>query len=167
MTDKKIDKKPVEKKKFFKCPDCEKLKAECEEYKNGWQRALADYRNLQNDTEKKRGEMLSWTEEKILDDFIPVYENFKKAFAVETTDETGKSWREGIGYIMKQFADILKNYGIEEITTVGEKLDLNLHEAVGEEEMEGKESGEIIREVSGGYKKGEKVLLPSKVIVAK
>ena len=167
MTDKNIHKKTEGKKKIFKCRECEKLKVECEEYKNGWQRALADYRNLQNDFEKKRSEMLSWSEEKIISDFIPVYENFKKAFSVEITDETGKSWREGIGYIMKQFGDVLKNYGIEELKTLGEKLDLNFHEVVGEEEVLGVESGEIIREVSGGYKKGDKVIMPARVIVAK
>lgn len=150
-----------------KCKNCEKLKKECEEYKGGWQRALADYKNLQDDLNKKKSEMVRWSEEKVLSEFIPVYENFKKAFAVEVSDEAGKSWREGIGHIMKQFGDILQNYGLEEIKTVGEKLDLNLHEVMGEVEDKDKDSGIIIQEVSGGYKRGDKVLIPARVIISK
>ena len=58
---------------------------------------------------------------------------------------------------MKQFADVLKQHGVEEIKTVGEKFDPNLHEAVGHEGGNPKiktKAGEIIREVAGGYKMG-------------
>ncbi|EKD43485.1 MAG: GrpE protein(hsp-70 cofactor) [uncultured bacterium] len=78
-----------------------------------------------------------------------------------------KSWTDGIGYIMKQFGDVLKNHGIEEIKTVGEKFDPTIHESVGEEEMEEKESGMIVREVSGGYKMGDKIVKVARVIIAK
>jgi len=146
-------------KKFFdkKCP-------KCEEYKSGWQRALADYKNLQNETVKRRGEMSAFLKEEILQDFIPVYENFKKAFAMDRK-EGDEGWVQGIEYIKKQFGNILTNYGVEEIKTIGEKFDPNLHEAVGEEE--GGEAGVILKEVSGGYKMGEKVIMPAKVIVSR
>ncbi|OGH89255.1 MAG: nucleotide exchange factor GrpE, partial [Candidatus Magasanikbacteria bacterium RIFOXYC2_FULL_40_16] len=46
-------------------------------------------------------------------------------------------WVEGVKLVLKQFAGILKNHGIEEIKTVGEMFNPELHEAVGEEEVEG------------------------------
>ena len=152
--------KKQSKKNLFSKKECEK----CEEYKTGWQRALADYKNLQNETVKRRGEMSEFLKQQILEDFIPVYENFKKAFAMERV-KGNESWIQGIEYIKKQFADILNNYGVEEIKTIGEKFDENLHEAVGEED--GENSGEILKEVSGGYKMGDKVIVPAKVIVSK
>jgi molecular chaperone GrpE len=165
-----IDKKESDfskmKKKIFKCEQCETLKKETAEYKAGWQRALADYKNLQDSINEWRVKMIQISEVDILEKFIPVYENFKKAFALPSEDKDN-SWREGIGYIMKQFGEVLKSYNVEEIKTVGEKVDLNLHEIVGEQEIEGKDSGEIIQEVSGGYKKNERVMIPARVIVIK
>jgi len=164
------------KHKWFgkKCADCDKYKAEADEFKSGWQRALADYKNLQNEISARRSEWVQMSEQQILDEFIPVYENFKTAFyhhpELDENDEKHKNfknWIDGIGYIMKKFADIFKQHNIEEIKTVGEKFDPNLHEALGEEAVEDKEAGVILREVSGGFTMGGKVIKPAKVIVSK
>lgn len=151
------------------CKNCEKLESECAEYKTGWQRALADYKNLQTEIEKRRGEWAQMSEMQVLNDFLPVFENFKKAFGVETQDiaSSSENWRKGIGHIMKQFGDVLKAHGLEEIKTVGEQLDLKFHEVVGEEAVEGIEAGTIVREVETGYVVGERVVKAAKVIVAK
>jgi len=166
-----------EKKSFFnnkECKDCEKNKVEAEEYKNNWQRALADYKNLQKETSARRGEWAQMSEAQILEDFIPVYDNFKTAFyhhpILQPDNEEHKqikNWVDGIGFIMKQFGDVMKAHGLEEIKTVGEKFDPALHEAMGQEEIEDKEAGVIIKELVGGYKMGSNVVKVAKVIVAK
>lgn len=161
---------------FFsrKCKNCEDANDKAEEYKKDWQRALADYKNLQKETSERRGEWAQMSKTMILEDFIPVYDNFKTAFyhhpilnADNEEHKQIKSWIDGIGYIMKQFGDVLKSHNIEEIKTVGEKFDPALYESVGEEEVEGKESGVIVREVSGGYKMGDKIVKVARVIIAK
>jgi molecular chaperone GrpE len=140
----------------------------CEEYKLGWQRAQADYQNLVRETAKQKGEWMQMIKGNILEDFIPVYDNFKKAFAHEATDpKQFENWKKGIEYIMKQFGDIIKQNGVEEIKTVGEIFDARVHEIVGEEESESAKEHEIIREVESGYKSADKVLKVAKVIVAK
>lgn len=156
------------------CKDCEKYKNESEEYKNGWQRALADYKNLQNEINTRRGEWAQMSETQILEEFIPVYENFKKAFyhhpEVNPDNEehkTFKNWIDGIGFIMKQFESVLKAHGVEEIKTVSEKFDPKFHEAISEEEKEGIESHIILKELDGGYKVGDKVIKAAKVIINK
>ena len=164
-----------EKKSFWGGKDdSDKFKAEAEEYKKDWQRALADYKNLQKETSERRSEWAQMSKTMILEDFIPVYDNFKAAFFHHPTlnadneeHKQMKSWTDGIGYIMKQFGDVMKSHGIEEIKTVGEKFDPTIHESVGEEEVEGKESGMIVREVSGGYKMGDKIVKVARVIIAK
>jgi molecular chaperone GrpE len=147
----------------------EPVKSEAEEYKANWQRALADYRNLQKETAAMRSQWAQMSEEQILQNFIPVYENFKKAFNANLSadgDKQWQNWKQGIEYIMKQFGDVLKSYNVSEIKTVGEKFDPRLHEAISEEEVEG-ESGVILKEVDGGYKHGEKVMRPARVIISK
>lgn len=157
---------PLKKKTFFKkCRHCDDLKKECEEFKAGWQRALADYRNLQTEIEQKKSDWVKLSELQILTEFIPVYENFKKAFAAAKKDDD--SWVKGIECIMKQLGDVLKLHGVEEIKTVGEKFDPKFHEAIGEEESEDSEPEIILKEVSGGYKLGARVLQAAQVIVSK
>ena len=167
---------PKEKSGFFnrKCKNCEESNDKVEEYKKDWQRALADYKNLQKETSERRGEWAQMSKSQILEDFIPVYDNFKSAFfhhpilqADNEEHKQMKNWIDGIGYIMKQFGDVIKNHGIEEIKTVGEKFDPNMHESMGEEEMEGKETGIVIKELVAGYKMGNKGIKAAKVIIAK
>lgn len=142
---------------------CEK----CAEYKSGWMRAQADYQNLQKEVERKRSEWVKMSEVQILEDFIPVYDNFKKAFSYEVDAQKLENWKKGIEYIMKQFGDILGRYNVETIKTVGEKFNPEMHEAVGEEEAEGMEAGMIVREAESGYKTGDRVVKCAKVIIAK
>ncbi|OIO20226.1 MAG: nucleotide exchange factor GrpE [Candidatus Magasanikbacteria bacterium CG1_02_41_34] len=139
------------------------------DYKDQWLRAQADYVNLQKETAAKRSEWATMSEWQILEEFIPVYDNFRKAFAVtiEGGDKQWESWKKGIEYIMKQFGDILKQHGIEEMETVGKSFDPTMHESVSEESSEDYDDGVIIREVDAGYKKGEKILKVARVVVNK
>jgi molecular chaperone GrpE len=61
----------------------------------------------------------------------------------------------------------LKKYNVEEIKTVGQKLDTRFHDAAGDEVVEGKEPGIIIREIDGGYTMGGRVIKAARVIIAK
>lgn len=152
------------------CGNCEASRKQMEEYKQGWQRAQADYVNLQKETAKQKSEWMQMIKGDILESFIPVYDNFKKAFSFSSGEGDAKqfeNWKKGIEYIMKQFGDVLKQNSIEEIKTVGEMFDPRLHEIVGEEEVENVPSHQIVKEMDGGYKAGEKVLKVAKVIVAK
>ncbi|OGH60031.1 MAG: nucleotide exchange factor GrpE [Candidatus Magasanikbacteria bacterium RIFCSPHIGHO2_01_FULL_33_34] len=150
-----------------KTSELDEIKAKCEEYKAGWLRAQADYQNLQKEVENKRSEWVKMSEVQILEDFIPVYDNFKKAFGHDIKDGQFDSWKKGIEYIMKQFSDILTSYKIEEIKTVGEIFNPELHEAVGEEEAVDKADGEILKEIDTGYKVGDKIIKCAKVVVNK
>lgn len=164
------------KKGFFHkhlCKDCENHKQEAEANKTNWQRALADYKNLQREIGARRAEWAQMSEQQILEEFIPVYDNFKKAFShlselkVDNAEyKQIKNWTDGIGYIMKQFGEVLKARGVEEIKTVGEKFDPKFHETVGEEEAD-QASGTVLREVDGGYKMGKRVFKAAKVVITK
>jgi len=157
----------VNKKKVFskKCKSCEKHKKEALDYKQGWQRALADYKNLQDEFSGKKQDWIKMSELEIVEEFLPVYENLK--LATQGLKADGNPWLEGVNHVIRQFSEILKNHNLEEIKTVGEQFDPEMHEAVGEEELEDKEKGEILKEVAGGYKIGKRVIKAAKVIVNK
>lgn len=139
------------------------------DYKDKWMRAHADYQNLVKESAAQRAEWAKMSEIHILEEFIPVYENFKKAFAmpVDEGDKQFENWKKGIEYIKKQFADILTQHDVEEIPTVGQAFDPAIHEALSEEASDDHEDGMVIRELSGGYKVGERILQAAKVVVCK
>lgn len=174
MSDEPINNQPVDeikikagKKPFFHkpCKDCEKSKAEAEEYKIGWQRALADYQNLQKETSSRRAEWAQMSEQQILEEFIPVYEHLK--MSMNGVADESNPWIDGVKHVLKQFADILKSHGVEEIKTVGERFDPKYHEAIGHEAIEGAGEDEIVKEISGGFKMGDRVIKAARVMVNK
>ena len=116
-----------------------------------------------------RSEWARLSEQQILEEFIPIYDNFKKAFNIENIidDKSFENWKKGIEHIMNQFKIVLKKYNVEEIKTVGEKFNPELHEAVGEEESNEQTENLVIREVDSGYTMKDKVIKPAKVILVK
>ncbi len=143
-----------------------------EDYKAGWQRAQADYQNLKREVEEQKKDWAAWSEVRILEEFIPVYNNFKKAMEFtppELEGDSGKAWlnwKRGVEFIMQQFAGILKAHQVEEIKTVGEMFDPTLHESMVEEVSQAPEHS-IIREITPGYTMKGKVVQVAKVVVAK
>src|SRR3989344_6876157 len=95
----------------------EPVKSEAEEYKANWQRALADYRNLQKETAAMRSQWAQMSEENILQNFIPVYEHLKLAINNEQLTNDKNPWLEGVRHVTRQFAGVLKSYNVQEIKT--------------------------------------------------
>ncbi|MCX6779282.1 MAG: nucleotide exchange factor GrpE [Candidatus Magasanikbacteria bacterium] len=146
-----------------------------EEYFNNWKRALADYDNLKKSIAREKVEMAQFARGMAAYEFASIYDNFKKAAAHlpeagEDCEEYKKKigqWAVGIDFIKKQFGETLKQLGLEEIKTAGEKFNPTWHEAAGEEMVEGVEPGLVLKEIEGGYKMGDKVVKAAKVIVSK
>ncbi len=149
----------------------DQVKEENIDYKDKWLRAQADYSNLQKEISEKRSQWAEMSEWQILEEFIPVYDNFKKAFDNDQramiNDQKLQNWVIGVEYIKKQFSDVLASHGVEEIETIGETFDPNFHECMSEESSDEHEDGAIIREVSSGYKKGGRVLKVAGVVLNK
>jgi molecular chaperone GrpE len=143
----------------------EQLKTQCEEYLNGWKRAKADYANLKKESEEKQRLFLDVAKAGLIMEILPIYDNLKKAILVAPAEQSN-GWTDGIKAIKKQFEDFLKQYGIEEIKTIGDKFNPEFHEAVSKEKKEGMESDIILSEISSGYLMRGKVLAPAKVVVS-
>ena len=144
--------------------ELEQLKAQADEYLAGWQRAKADYINFKKETDEKQKMIFEFANATLLMEILPIYDNLKKALAL--AGEEKNNWLEGIKQIKKQIEDLLKDHGIEEIKTMGEKFNPEFHEAVSKEKKEGIAPDTIISETSSGYLLKGKVLVAAKVIVA-
>ncbi|MEK7653376.1 MAG: nucleotide exchange factor GrpE [Patescibacteria group bacterium] len=147
--------------------ELELVQKQSAEHLAGWQRARADYSNLKKDFEKREMEIVGFANAMFMAEVLPIYRHFKLALKHIPEDQKKLEWVKGIELIGKQFKDFLARHKIEEIKTVGEKFDHNIHEAVAHEEKEGADSETIFEEVSPGYLLDGKVIMPAKVRVAK
>ncbi len=139
------------------------LQAQCDEYLAGWRRALADYDNIKKDLGRERAEMRASAIADAASQILPVLDNFDVAtkFVPENLDDKLRNWVTGILFIRTQLESAITGMGMVAYGEVGDAFDANLHEALGGE-------GTTISEVIGrGWKIGEKIIRPAKVIVSK
>lgn len=143
---------------------CEKEK---KEYLDGWQRMRADFANARKEEEARRGELIKFASEGLVEDLLPVLDSFSSAFAnKEAWEKVDANWRKGVEYIYAQFYSVLESRGLASIGVVGEKFDPRIHTAL-EEVTAGDESqaGTIAEVIHQGYRFHSKVVRPASVKV--
>jgi molecular chaperone GrpE len=144
--------------------EAEKLK---NEYLAGWQRARADLINYKKEELERVGELIRFSANGLILKILPILDNFeiaeKKLPENLKNDENVK----GTLQIKNQILNFLKEQGVEEIKSVGERFDPNFHEVVEEVEAKDKEPGTIVEEIQKGYKINGRLLRPAKVKVVR
>ena len=140
-----------------------KVKDELEDVKDRHTRLIAEFDNLKKRSAKERENLYGSIMGDVISSLLPVLDNLEKAVMAETKDE---EYKKGIELVLKQFQDVLKSKGVEEIKTVGETFDPELHEAVSSVQDDTKGEKEIVQEYRKGYKLGHKVIRHSMVVVA-
>jgi len=123
-------------------------------------RLLADYQNL----EKQTVDRINAREDKIILNFLTVYEDFVRAKNIYEK-EGGNV--DNLNGIIKNMESILGNYDVKPIETEGRKFDPKLHEVVQEIEDNDHEEGTIVKEIAKGYIIRNEVMKYSKVCVSK
>ncbi len=156
-------KKLKKEKKEDKQSEIGVLQEKAEENMNGWKRALADYENYKKRSEEDKKELVQYASENLILEILPILDNFQSAYKSLPKDLENNNWAIGIRYIKDQFENVLKNNGVEELKTVGEKFNPEIHEAIEKVESEDGEKDIIVEEVVKGYKMGEKVIRAAKV----
>ncbi len=143
------------------------VKAQRQEYLDGWQRCKADSVNARKDmlaSAERQGER---AKEELIEDIIPALDGFDMAAASPAWESMDAGWRSGIEQIRNQLLDVLSRHGVERFGRVGEKFDHGMHEAAEERDDMAGESGTVARILRYGYKMGGRILRPAQVIVKK
>jgi molecular chaperone GrpE len=133
------------------------------------QRSRADYVNLKRELDEVRTTTKQKTIESVVEDFLPIVDSFDMAMANKAVWESvDKNWRIGIEYIYSQFQSTLAGFGIEPIDKVGAEFDPGFHEPIEVKETEDANNDHKIASIiQKGYKIGDKVIRPARVIVWK
>ena len=138
-------------------------KKEYDELDDRYKRILAEFENFKKRSGKEREGLYNSILSDVVEVILPVLDNLENAAKVETKDE---EYKKGVELVLKQFRDVLSSKGIEEIKTVGETFDPELHEAVSSFQDENLGVQEIAQEYRKGYKIGNRVIRHSMVVVA-
>ena len=136
---------------------------ELDELNDRYKRVLAEFENFKKRSGKERETLYNSILSDLIGGFLPIMDNLENALKAETKD---LEYKKGVELVHKQFKDLLKSKGVEEIPAVGEIFDPTLHEAVSSVQDDTKGEKEIVQEYRKGYKIGSKVIRHSMVVVA-
>ena len=147
--------------------DLKQARSEKDEYLTGWQRAKADYVNLQKEMDQVRKNTSLSTKERMVENLLPAIDSFDMAFAnKEAWEKVDPNWRTGVEYIYQQFMTSLADSGIEKIDKANVPFDPNLHQSIESIPTDDQAKDHTIeRIIQAGYKIGERVIRPARVKV--
>lgn len=157
--EKKVDETQEKEESYIIDPKQQEL----DELNDRYKRVLAEFENYKKRSGKERETLYNSILSDIVEVFLPIVDNLENALKIDTQDV---EYKKGIELVLKQFKDILKSKGVEEIPAIGETFDPALHEAVSSVQDPEKNVQEIVQEYRKGYKIGHKVIRHSMVVVA-
>jgi molecular chaperone GrpE len=138
--------------------------AKRDEYLADLQRLAADFDNHRKRVLRDQEQLVARAHEGLVKELLPVLDDLERALgAAEVHDEA--TVVEGVRLVQRALADQLAREGLQEIEADG-TFDPHVHEALLSQPGEGAESGTVLQVVQKGYRLGDRVLRPARVVVA-
>ncbi|PTQ69702.1 nucleotide exchange factor GrpE [Celeribacter persicus] len=149
--------------------ELEQLRAERDEFRDRFMRAVADAENSRKRADRDRREAENYGGSKLARDMLPVFDNMKRA--VDTITEEQREQQaaliEGIELTMRELLNVFGKHGIQIIAPeVGDKFDPNQHEAMFEAPVPNTKAGDIIQVMNVGFMIHDRLLRPAQVGVS-
>ena len=136
---------------------------ERDEYVDALQRLQAEFANYRKRTARESMELSGRASERVVKELLPIVDNLERALEAASAHEEAKL-EDGVRLVHRSLKDLLTREGLAEIETEGQ-FDPHVHEALLSQPSEAAE-GDVIEVVQKGYKLGDKVLRPARVVVA-
>lgn len=160
---------PIEGDEAAIADELDRLRAERDELRDRFMRALADAENARKRGERDRREAEQYGGSKLARDLLPVYDNLKRALDA-ATDEQRKATEglfDGVELTMREIRNIFAKHGIERISPeIGDRFDPQTHEAMFEAPLPGTRAGDIIQVMTEGFMLHDRLLRPAQVGVS-
>ena len=150
-----------------------KLEDKIKELEDRLARAYAEIENQRRRFEKEKDDAFDYGGFSLARETLNLIDNLERSkFALENDEnlknsEALKKIIDHLNVIQKDMISILKKNNIEEIKSIDQKLDPNLHQAMMEIEDDNKETGTVVQEIQKGFMMKDRLLRPSLVAVSK
>lgn len=167
MTDKNINQDqndlPVDEVKVLTRE--EELEQQVADNLAGWKKALADYQNLQKESDSKIVELKKIILTDVIFDLLPIFDNYKTAIGHIPETEAKSAWAVGLEHILKLWESFLQERGIEEIPAQDQVFDPHVHETIAQIVDKNLSDQQVVEVKQVGYKIQEQVIRPAKVVI--
>jgi molecular chaperone GrpE len=126
-------------------------------------RLAADFENYKKRVARERQEYVALANERLVAELLPILDDLERALSAAEQHQEAQL-EEGVRLVHRSLAALLERYGVTPIETDG-KFDPHVHEALLSQPSEAEE-GSVIDVVQKGYKLGDRVVRPARVVVA-
>ncbi|HEX4807099.1 MAG TPA: nucleotide exchange factor GrpE [Conexibacter sp.] len=131
------------------------------------QRTQADFENFRKRMTRDVAAAEQRGVSRLAKELLPALDNLGRALAAaEAEGEADGHLGTGVKLVQDELLAVLKRVGIEPFSPRGERFDPNEHEAMAQQPVEGAESGTVVEVYQQGFRHGESVLRPARVVVA-
>lgn len=145
----------------------EQLNHELSELKDQYLRKQADFDNFRKRLVRDKEESIQFANKKILEDLVPVIDDFERAIKSSEDSKDFQLLHDGIQLIEKQLVSMLeKKWGLIRFDSLDQEFDPQKHEAVSAEPREGDDGQKVIEEYQKGFLLNDRVLRTAKVKVS-
>lgn len=142
------------------------IEQKADEYLRLAQRTQADFVNYRRRVEEERAQQVRDAGLSVLQRLFPILDDFERAMSSASEAERQSSWGQGVSLVERNLRGLLAAEGVEVIEADGAEFDPRLHEAVGSAPSADVPEGHVLHVARQGYRKGDRVLRPTQVLVA-
>jgi molecular chaperone GrpE len=142
------------------------LKSERDKYFDQWRRTQAELENFRKRVQREAELAAKFASLPLIRDLLPALDNVGRTVQAAEQTSNVDELIQGLQMILKQFDDAFALHSATPIKAVGEMFDPNLHEALQQIPTDEHPPMTIVQELERGYLLDDRVIRPSKVLVA-
>lgn len=149
--------------------DLEALLTEKDEYLDLAKRTKADFENYRRRMAAEVQAANARGKAELIREVVPVLDDLERAIQAAGLDPEGDSedgLAHGVLLVFRGLRETLTRNGVEAVDPTGERFDPNLHEALSTVAADGAESGTVVETMQKGYRLGDQLVRPARVVVA-
>ena len=127
-------------------------------------RVAADFENFKRRSRQESDARAAAQKESLIHELLPVIDNLERALASGASSGSPQL-HQGVEMTLQQLRLLLRQQGIEPEESVGQPFDPHRHEALSQRHDAAHPAHSIIEVLQRGYRRGDKVFRPAKVVV--
>ena len=145
----------------------QQLEAQVASLEDSLLRAKADYQNLQRRSALDGAEAIRYANAELMKSLLGVIDDFERSLEAAETSGNLDAVVDGVRLVYENLVKALGTHGLERIEALHRPFDPNFHEAMMQQPTADLAPGSVMEEIAKGYRLGDRVLRPAKVVVSK
>lgn len=136
------------------------------DFRDRWMRSVAELENFKKRSAQERSNLIKHGADDLLRELLPIIDNLNRALAHGKQAGQSEAVIQGVEMTSQMFRQLLERHSVQEISAMGEQFDPRRHEAVARTPAGAHEPNAVTEELEKGYMRHDRLLRPSKVVVA-